>query len=428
VRIAQLAALSCLAAGSICGMTACGGGGDGGGGEKSLDLTIGDLVPLTGDLSDFGPPGRKAAALAKHQIDQASKQAGTDHTVTLIHQDTETDPQAAVQAARKVVAEGASCLAGAWASAETIPVAQSVSTREGVLQISPASTGDQISNLDDPRGVINRTAPPDNYQGPTAAGFIARQLGGAQGKTVNIGARNDAYGTGLADTFSRAWEKNNGQIGQRVVYDPKQASYDSEAQEIVSGNPDAFFIVDFPETFAKVGPALVRTGQWDPTRTFVTDGLISSQLADSAGATAVNGLRGTAPGSPDAGVAAARFDSLYSKFNPTNIERQTFDAQNFDAVTLCYLSAVAAGSTDGEDMAAQVRKVSAPPGKKYTFIDLAGAIQALQNGDDIDYDGASGPIDMNEKGDATAGVYDTFQFENGQPMAVGEVRITKPST
>ena len=56
-------------------------------------------------------------------------------------------------------------------------------------------------------------------------------------------------------------------------------------------------IIDFPETYNKVGPALVRTGNFDPATTFVTDGLITD-LAD-AGEEAANGLRGTAPGVPD---------------------------------------------------------------------------------------------------------------------------------
>lgn len=429
MRARRLGVLGCLAAGFTLGFSACGGGdGGGGGGGDRLDLTVGDLVPLTGDLSDFGPPGQKAAMLAKQQIDQAIKETGADHSVRVVNQDTETDPQASVQAARRVLAEGATCIAGAWASADTIPTAQSVSMREGILQISPASTSDEITKLGDPDGLINRTAPPDSFQGPTAANFIEREIGSAQGKTVNVGARNDAYGTGLADTFSAAWRDKGGRIGERVIYDPKQASYDSEAQRLASGNPDAYFIVDFPETYAKFGPALVRTGDWDPNKTFVTDGLISSQLADDAGAEAVNGMRGTAPGSPDGGRAAREFDTLFTDFRPTNIERQTFDAQNFDATTLCYLSAVAAGSTDGESMAEQVRRVSSPPGERFTFLNLAGAISALQDGADIDYDGASGPIDMDENGDATAGVYDTFHFENGEPKPVGEVPITPRSS
>src|SRR5918996_1510902 len=303
--------------------------------ETALELRIGDLVPLTGDLSDFGPPGRKAAGLAAEQIRAAAEQAGADHTVEITHEDTQTQPQAAVSAARKAVGGGSTCLTGAWASADTIPVARSVATREEVLQISPASTSDEITGLEDD-GLVNRTAPPDRFQGPTLATAMSEDLGGAEGKTVNIGARNDAYGTGLSDTFSKAWEEKGGQIGERVVYDPEQPSYNSEARQIASANPDAWVIIDFPETYQKVGPALVRTGDWDPEKTFVTDGLASSDLPKNAGREATEGMRGTAPGSPDTGAASEAFDKLFTEAKGPG--RQTFDAQNFDAVILYYLA------------------------------------------------------------------------------------------
>ena len=129
-----------LAATATVGLAACGDDDGGGGGEATLNLTIGDLVPLTGDLADFGPPGRKAADLALDQIQAAVEEVGAEHTVEVVHEDTQTDAQAGVQAARKLVdAENATCLAGAWASSVSIPVARSVATRENVLQISPAS-------------------------------------------------------------------------------------------------------------------------------------------------------------------------------------------------------------------------------------------------------------------------------------------------
>src|SRR5918992_4440347 len=189
------------------------------GGEETLELTIGDSIPLTGDLADFGPPGEKAADLAVDEINSAIEEVGADHTVEIIHEDNETNPQAAVQAARSMVGDGATCIAGAWASADTIPTARSVSTREGVLQISPASTSDEITTLDDPDGLMNRTSPPDSFQGPTLANYMEEALGGAEGVTVNVGARNDAYGTGLADTFGAAWQDKGGTIGEEVIYD-----------------------------------------------------------------------------------------------------------------------------------------------------------------------------------------------------------------
>jgi ABC-type branched-subunit amino acid transport system substrate-binding protein len=427
----KLIALALAVAGLAFGIAACGDDDDddGGGGETSLDLTIGDSVPLSGDLADFGPPGDKAAQIAVNDvINPAIEEAGVDHTVNLVTEDNcgGADQQCAVQAARKMVeSDGASCIAGAWASADTIPTAESVAIPEQVVLISPASTSDEITGLDDD-GLVSRTSPPDSFQGPTLSEFLVEKaLGKAEGSTVNIGARNDAYGTGLADTFSEAWEAAGGQVGEEVVYDVKLPNYDTEAEQLVSGNPDGLVIVDFPETYNKVGPALVRAG-FDPRTTFVTDGLISGDLAESAGADAVNGLRGTAPGVPDGDPSEEAFDALFTDAEPADVKRQTFDAQNFDAVMLCYLAAVAAGSTEGADMAEHVVDISAPPGDAYTFEELPEAIEALQNGDDIDYQGASGPIDMDENGDATAGVYDIYEFKDGVPEAVDEIEVQQP--
>jgi ABC-type branched-subunit amino acid transport system substrate-binding protein len=402
---------------------AAGGGDDGGGGEQTLNLVIGDSLPLTGDLSDFGPPGRKAADLAIDEIRKAIDQAGVDHRVRITHEDNQTDPGAAVQVARKMVADGASCIIGAWASADTIPTARSVSIREEVLQITPASTSDEITGLNDD-GLVNRTAPPDRFQGPALANAIEQDLDGAQGKTVNVGARNDAYGTGLAKTFGDAWKEKGGEIGEQVIYDPEQPSYNSEAERIAGGNPDAYVIIDFPETYAKVGPALVRTGNWDPKKTWGTDGIASGGLPEDAGAEATEGIRGTAPGAPERNPEpAVAFDRLYNQSAPRNIQRQTFDAQNFDAVVLCYLAAVAAGSTDGKAMADEVRNISAPPGDRFDWRNMSDAIRALQDGNDIDYTGASGGIDMNEDGDATSGVYDLYRFRNGELEIYSELPI-----
>ena len=96
-----------------------------------------------------------------------------------------------------------------------------------------------------------------------------------------------------------------------------------------------------------------------PEDDFVTDGLASSSLPKDVGdrrdrghAAAPRRARPTRTRPPQA------FDKLYTSSDPKDVDRQTFDAQNFDAVMLCYLAAVAAGSTDGTDMAAKVQDVT----------------------------------------------------------------------
>jgi ABC-type branched-subunit amino acid transport system substrate-binding protein len=410
----------------VLGVAACGGDDDdddgGGGGEAQLDLVIGDSIPLTGDLSPFGPPGQKAAEMAIGQINAAIQQTGVEHTVSIVHEDNETSPQAAVQAARKLVqSDGATCLAGAWASTDSLPTAQSVTIPEGVLQISPASTSTELTPVEDD-GLLNRVPPADNLQGPVLAQVMAEEVGGAEGKTINIGARNDSYGESFVEALTQGFEALGGTVGEAVLYDPEQPSYNSEAQQIVSGNPDAIAIIDFPETFEKVGPALERTGGWDPNKAFITDGLASGDLIEALDPL-MNGFRGTAPGSPEAGAASEAFDQLYQQSEPRNVDRNTFDSQNFDAVILCYLAAVAAGSTDGKEMADQLQAITGPGGTKYTWEQLPEAVEALQNGEDIDYVGAAGEIDLDENGDPEQGVYDVYRIENADFSPIRQVDV-----
>ena len=73
-------------------------------------------------------------------------------------------------------------------------------------------------------------------------------------------------------------------------------------------------------------------------------------------------------------------------------------------------------------MAPEIQAVSAPPGDPYTWEELPAAIEALQNGDDIDYQGAAGAIDLDDAGDATAGVYDLYEFKGTAPEPVTRSR------
>lgn len=424
MRRLKLVLLALVVSAFSFGLVACGDDDDddggGGAGETQLDLTIGDLIPLTGDLAVFGPGGEKGADVAVDQITTGIEEAGVDHTVEVRHEDTQTDPQAGTQAARKLLGEGANCLAGAWASSVTIPVFESVSSREDILQISPASTSDEITDIQDD-GLLYRTAPADRNQAIAVADSIEQRLDGAEGNVVNIGARNDAYGTGLAEQFTTQWEDRGGEIGKEVIYDPAQPSYNSEAADLASGNPDAWLIVDFPDPFGEVGSALVRTGDWDPSKTWVTDGLAFPNLPEVIGQDITEGMIATLPGSPNEESAAQAFDEAYTAAPGPG--RAPYDAQNFDAVMLCYLAAVAAGSTDGAEMAEALPDLVSG-GDSYTFEDLPDLIEALQNGDDVNYEGASGPVDFDETGNPTAGVYDVFQYKGSEFEEIDEVDYT----
>lgn len=406
-----LAAVGVLGIGGV--VAGCGDDDEGG---DVGDLNVGVLVPLTGDLSPFGGPGSQAANLAADQANAAATAAGVELNLTLTEEDTKTDPQAAQEGATKLIeTDNVAAIAGPWASSEVIPTAENVTIDAGVPVVTPSGTNPDITSLDDD-GTVSRTAPSDALQGQVIAQVMAAEFGADA--TVVTANRNDAYGTALVGEFTKAWEAGGGTVVRNVAYNPEAASLNSEAQQIVQGNPDAWMIIDFPDSWQKMGPALVRTGEWDPSRTFTADGLRSNDLPDQAGNESTEGMRGTAPTSLEAPAGQA-FDDLWK--TEIGEERQTFDANNFDAVILLALASVAAGSNDPGDIAGEVASVSGPPGNKYTFEQLEEAFTALSNGEDVDYEGASGPLDLDENGDPGSSNYNTWSYTDGALVDSDEV-------
>jgi ABC-type branched-subunit amino acid transport system substrate-binding protein len=408
--MASLLAVGALSAGAV----AAGCGDDDNGGGDVGELKVGVLVPLTGGLGPFGGPGAQAAELAGAQVNAASEESGLN--ISLIQEDTASDPQAAAEAATKLVeSDGVTAIAGPWGTDEVTTAAENVTVPGGIPLVSPSATQPAITDLDDD-GLVFRTPPSDAIQGQVLAQLIARELN--PNATLNTGGRNDSYGTALVEEFTKAWEEGGGTVARNVPYNPQAASLSSEAQQLASGNPDGWMIIDYADDWAKMGPALVRTGNWDPALTFTGDGLKSSSLPQRIGKPATEGMRATAPTSADAPAGPA-FDALWNA--EVGEPRQTYDAQNFDAVILIALAAAAGGSSDPASITENLQAVSGPPGDKYTFENLGEALTAAADGQDIDYEGASGPIDFDDAGDPSSASYGTWGYENGKLVENDEV-------
>jgi ABC-type branched-subunit amino acid transport system substrate-binding protein len=375
----------------------------------SLKLRIGVVLPLTGQLSAFGPSLNQGARIAVRRINEALRRERLSNriSVTMFTEDGQTQAAAGVEAATKLVkVNKVHVLVGEMASSVTIPIAQSVAIPNNIVQITPTSTAIDISGLND-KGLVYRILSSDALQGRVLAAAVGNAIG--RRATVNVGARNDAFGTGLKRLFEAQWRRNGGQIGESLAWDPRAPSLDSEAQRLARGRPAAFVIIDFPDSFAKIVPPLVRSGTWDPGRTFVNEALRDKEELDKIGSGPLDGLRGTAPTSEGAPARAA-FDNLFKRQAPRNTPLTGFEGSAFDSVMLAFLASVKVRSTNPSRIKRQLRAVSGPPGKKYTFLQLGAAIKALLAGQDIDYEGAWGPIDWDAKGDPGSAVYEVWRY------------------
>lgn len=398
----------------------CGGEEDRSGPQK-LDLVIGNLLPLTGSLDAFGKPSQRAADLAVEEIRKAAAKAGAAHKVSARTVDYKSEPGTAADLARDLVRDGATCITGPAGGGQTGRVAANVTVPKAVLQISPSASASQLSRIRDD-GYLNQVVPQDKMQAVALAEYMSRKLDGARGKAVNIGAIDATYGRVLTESFEEAWRAKGGRVKNKVTYRADATSVAPQGSQLAQGNPDAWVFFDFAETYVRLGQELLKDekADWSPRKTFGTDALATPRLP-GIGPLVSTGLSGVAISAPEKGKAAEAFDAALKRGSATN--RQTFDAQAFDAVVLCYLSAVAAGTTKGSAMKDELRAITAAPGRKYTWLELDQAIRALEAGQEIDYEGVSGPIELSEDGDATAGVYDIWQVRRGSLEAVDQIAI-----
>jgi ABC-type branched-subunit amino acid transport system substrate-binding protein len=410
------------------GLAACGGGGGSGNGPgpKHLDLVIGNSLPLTGSSKTLGESGEKASQLAVNQIERASGEADADHTVRIVNEDQGADSTAAVDSAKKLVNDdAASCLTGPWSPAAVTQTAKDVAVPAKVLEISPVPVGADVADLSDD-DLVDSTALPESVEGSALSKAIGRDLGGEQGHTVNVAASNDTYGDTITQDFIEAWQDEDGTVGGQFVLAPPTLST-SSAQQVTTGSPDALLLVDDINGFSQLLPALSSTSSWDANTAWGSDQLVSPGLPNQLGSDAIDGMRVLAPGAPQGDDATSAFVQAFKSADPHDVKLAPFAAQEFDATVLCYLAAVAAGSTDGQKMADKLIDITAPGGDEFTWQQLPDAIKALEDGKDIDYTGASGPIDMDVHGDPTAGVFDVYRYTSGGLEVVDEVSVEKPN-
>jgi ABC-type branched-subunit amino acid transport system substrate-binding protein len=386
-------------------------------------LVIGSLLELTGPFSPTAPAMGKAVKLATDEANKAAQAAGVAITVKQESADTQGDAQAALSAARTLVNKGAACLVGPATTPESISIAKGLTIQKKIILWPQATSGRLTAFKPEAEDTIFRSVPPDNLQAVALADAIEATLGGASGKSVSVAYRNEPYGEGLSKEFGATWQGKGGKVLGPIAYDPKQAVFDSEAARIVEGNPDAYMIVDYPDSYVKMGAALLRTGKFDANKLFVPDAMAFTEVPKNIPAASLEGARGTRAGTPQGTAAAREFDRLWKAAG--GADRYSLDANTFDAAMVCFLAAVAADSTDPSAIKAKVREITGGPGEKYTFVQLGDAVKALKAGKKIDFDGVSGPLDLDRNGDTTASLYDVFQYKSGKLEVVRQIDVKR---
>ena len=367
------------------------------------ELVIGRVMPETGALAFLSPPMVEGARLAIEDIQAAGG------TVTMLTGDTGTDPDVAPEAVNRLLGEGAHVIVGAAASGISQSFIQTLYDAQ-IPQCSPSNTSPSFSTQDNATFYF-RTVPPDEAVSPIIANVVA----GDGATNVAIVARADDYGNALAGLLEGAL----GDLGVSsgvVSYSPDAPSFDDTVAEVLSIGADAVVLIAFGEG-AGIIRGLLEAGV--PAQAmYGSDGLFDPGLpgqVDPSSAGVIDGMKVIAA------AGGTEFSARLSEFTGNNL---SYGGQAYDCVMVMALAALAAGSTSGPDIIAQVQAVTGGGGTKcHDYAECAGL---LADGADIDYEGVSGPLDLDDVGDPTWGRYIIGQYQDGElnPIDSQDVDVT----
>jgi ABC-type branched-subunit amino acid transport system substrate-binding protein len=377
-------------------LTACG---------EDEPVKIGSLMEFTGELSEFGTLMDQGVMLAADQVNEAGGVLD-GRQIEVVSGDAGTTDVTAVDAARKLVdVDSVSAIVGPLRSSHTQAVARAVTIDGEVPLMSPSATSPTITVLDD-NNFVFRTAPSDSFQGVVLAN-LAYGLGYRSAGALYI---NDAYGQGLADQFEASFSALGGQA-VTVPHEPEQPSYASEVAQATANDPDVLVAISFPVSAGVYIREAIESGAAD-TFLFV-DGSKSNDLIDAVGAEHLEGMYGTAPEALE-NADRAQFDGDYMAAYNNDLSLP-FIRESYDAAVIFALAAEAAGSSDPIDIRDSIRAVSAPPGEEVSpgVDEINRALELLRDGKQINYQGASGPVDVDENGDVT-GAMGIWKIVNGE--------------
>ena len=236
-------------------------------------LTIGTLLPETGNLAFLGPPEIAGVQMAVAEINEAGGFGGAD--VELIEGDSgDTTTQTAVETVNSQLGQNVDAIIGAASSSVSASVIDSI-VEAGVTMFSPANTSKQFSDYPD-AGLYFRLGPSDILQGQVLAEVIAED-GATSLVILNF---DDDYGNGLAEDLAASFGAGGGEVVDTITYDPQAQTFDAEVQEALAADADAIALIGFDET-SRLLVALVEQGVGpQDLPTYLVDGNIGNPLGE----------------------------------------------------------------------------------------------------------------------------------------------------
>ena len=355
-------------------------------------MRIGSILPQTGALSSIIAALEEPLRMGVAEINAAS-----DGLVTIDFVDSGTDNTIASQNIDQYLTGQHNAIIGPAGSGVANAVWDKVNTAQMVM-CSGSSTGSLFSGEEfNPNHV--RTAPSDDIQGPLLGNLILED----GYSDVAVVWQSTEYGVGFGEAVAKAITEAGGNVVLQQGYDEKLSSFADLAQSVVASGAEAMAMITYAEG-GQIRLDLESAGFGG--QIYVADGFVDNVTVETVGgdASLLEGIRGTYPSvAPSNGEPT--FPDRFAEFAPD--APTVFSAHMYDCLAVLVLAAQVAQSSDPTVYVNEIIGVTRD-GEKCALI--ADCLEMVWAGTDIDYDGASGPLDFSPNGEPGLGTYNVVEY------------------
>jgi branched-chain amino acid transport system substrate-binding protein len=358
--------------------------------QAQVVVKIGHVGPTTGGIAHLGKDNEMGAKLAiKDLNDKKIKLGGQEVKFELLAEDDAGDPKQGTAAAQKLVDAKVNGVIGHLNSGTTIP-ASSIYNAAGVPQVSPSATNPKYTQQGFKTAF--RVVAHDGQLGGTLGRYAVKEV---KAKNIVIIDDRTAYGQGVADEFEKAVKAAKGSVVGREFTNDKATDFNAILTKLKGKKPDLVF---YGGMDAVAGPLMRQMKQLGISAKFMGgDGICSEELVKLAGDAMADGQVVCAEAGGVTKEKAAGMDAFKARFKKEmGADVQIYAPYVYDAVMT---------------MASAMQKANSADPKKY-LPELAK----------ISYDGVTGKIQFDAKGDIKDGALTLYTYKAGKRSQMMVVR------
>lgn len=363
---------------------------------------IGALCPVTGAGGPYGAGMQKMILAAAEAVNATGGAAG--RKLEVASEDTQTQPQAAVLAAKKLIeVNKVQAILGTWSSGVSLAVVPLTNDANMIMMNTSGAPALSVPPAN-AKGLSYRFQATNDRFGRAFAEICVKE-GYKRPATM---AFNNASGIGNTEGFRKAWEAKSNKVVESVVYEPNQSSYRSELQKVLASNPDVIVTGSYLADSTIILREWFQSGQ--PAKWIMPGWAANPDLVKAAGPDVVEGVISVDSVSNEPAASFKAYDEAYRKAMNQPGLGNVYAAMTWDMVVSLALAIEAANATETAAINAKVREVANPPGQ--AVFSFAEGKEALKKGK-INYEGASSALDFDQYGDVTPDFGVSF-IEKGQ--------------